>query len=91
MYNTSAVFNVSDANSRVNAYLVNEILDATPEKLLIKIYDFAIAHCKNKNLEKTNKALIRTLPSHPRAGKPAGRQDIRAKIQDLLGGTCLGS
>ena len=58
MYNTSAAFNISDINSRANAYLANEILDATPEKLLIKIYDFAIAHCKSKNLEKTNKALM---------------------------------
>ena len=58
MYNTSAVFNASDVNSRANAYLANEILDASPEKLLLKIYDFAIAHCKNKNLEKTNKALM---------------------------------
>jgi flagellar protein FliS len=58
MYNTSAAFNVSDVNCRANAYLANEILDASPEKLLIKIYDFAIAQCKNKNLEKTNKALM---------------------------------
>jgi flagellin-specific chaperone FliS len=26
--------------------------------LLLRIYDFAIAHCKNRNLEKTNKALM---------------------------------
>ncbi|PJB53287.1 MAG: flagellar protein FliS [Bdellovibrio sp. CG_4_9_14_3_um_filter_39_7] len=34
------------------------MLDASPTKLFIKIYDFAIAQCKNKNLEKTNKALM---------------------------------
>ena len=35
-----------------------KLLDASPQKLLMKIYDFAIAQCKNKNLEKTNKALM---------------------------------
>lgn len=43
--------------NRANAYVANEILDASPQKLIIKIYDFAISHCRNKNLEKTNKAL----------------------------------
>lgn len=43
--------------NRANAYVANEILDASPQKLIIKIYDFAISQCKNKNLEKTNKAL----------------------------------
>ena len=44
-------------NNRANAYVTNEIIDASPQKLIMKIYDFAIAHCKNENLEKTNKAL----------------------------------
>jgi len=42
---------------RVNAYLTKDVLDATPEKLLLKVYDFAIANSKRKNLGKTNKAL----------------------------------
>ena len=32
-------------------------LNASPQKLIMKIYDFAITQCRNKNLEKTNKAL----------------------------------
>ena len=50
---TSESFN----NNRANAYVVNEILDASPQKLILKIYDFAISQCRCENLEKTNKAL----------------------------------
>ena len=38
-------------------YLTKEILEATPEKLLLKVYDFAIMNCQKKNVAKTNKAL----------------------------------
>ncbi|MBK7104466.1 MAG: flagellar protein FliS [Ignavibacteriae bacterium] len=57
MYNYSAALKINNPNNRANAYLVNEILNASPQKLLLKVYDFAIAQCKNENLEKTNKAL----------------------------------
>ena len=43
--------------SRMNQYLVKEVLEATPEQLLIKVYDFAILNCQRNNLEKTNKAI----------------------------------
>ena len=43
--------------NRLNHYLVKEIMDATPQQLLIKIYDFAILNCQRKNLAKTNQAL----------------------------------
>lgn len=42
---------------RVNAYLVKDVLDASPQKLLLKVYDFAIANCRKNDLERTNKAL----------------------------------
>jgi len=60
MYQSSAVLNtIGPSNkNRASAYLANDILDASPQKLLIKIYDFAIAQSKNKNLVKTNKALM---------------------------------
>lgn len=58
MYNSSAALKINDVNNRANVYLANEILDSSPQKLLIKIYDFAIAQCKNKNIEKTNKSLM---------------------------------
>ncbi len=47
----------SNRAKKVNAYLVKDVLDASPQKLLLKVYDFAIANCKRGNLEKTNKAL----------------------------------
>ncbi|HPI36855.1 MAG TPA: flagellar protein FliS [Ignavibacteriaceae bacterium] len=40
-----------------NQYLVKEILEATPQKLLLRVYDFAIVHCQKRDLAKTNKAL----------------------------------
>lgn len=56
-YKTSELGTTELYNNRANAYVANEILDCSPQKLIMKIYDFAIAQCKNKNLEKTNKAL----------------------------------
>ena len=40
-----------------NAYVAKDILEASPQKLLIKIYDFAIVHCKKGDVLKTNAAL----------------------------------
>lgn len=53
MYNPTLAQN----SNRLNPYLVKEILEATPQQLLIKIYDFAIVNCQRHNLEKTNAAL----------------------------------
>ena len=58
MYNSSAAYKLNNYGNRANAYLTNEIFDASPEKLLIKIYDFAIVQCKNQNIGKTNEALM---------------------------------
>lgn len=44
-------------NNQMNTYLVKEIMEASPQQLLIKVYDFAIVNCQRKNIEKTNKAL----------------------------------
>jgi len=54
MYQTSTYFKSSN---QANTYLAKEILEATPQKLLIKVYDFAIANCKRGNAAKTNRAL----------------------------------
>jgi flagellar protein FliS len=43
--------------SQANSYLVKEILEATPQKLIIKIYDFAIANCQKHDMVRTNRAL----------------------------------
>ncbi len=44
-------------SNKLNPYLVKEIMEATPQQLLIKIYDFAILNCQRKNLAKTNQAV----------------------------------
>jgi len=41
----------------MNQYLVKEIMEATPQQLLIKIYDFAILNCNKQNMVKTNNAI----------------------------------
>lgn len=57
MYPSAAVNKRAERSNNTNAYLVKDILEATPQKLLLKIYDFAITNCKNGNLHKTNKAI----------------------------------
>lgn len=45
------------ARNALNTYRQKEIMEASPQKLLLKVYDFAIQQCRLKNLEKTNNAL----------------------------------
>lgn len=45
------------SRNRTNPYLINDIMESSQEKLLLKLYDFAITNCRRKNIEKTNKAL----------------------------------
>lgn len=53
MYNTAL-----NTNTRLPVeYLRKEIFESSQEKLLIKIYDFAIMQCKNGNMIKTNDAI----------------------------------
>jgi flagellar protein FliS len=47
----------TNKNNKLNPYLVKEIMEATPQQLLIKIYDFAILNCQKHDLCKTNAAL----------------------------------
>ncbi len=47
----------SRTGNRANPYLVNEVRESSQEKLLVKLYDFAITNCRRKSIEKTNKAL----------------------------------
>ena len=53
MYNAASY----STEKRINKYLVNEIRDAKPEQLIMKVYDFAITNCQKKNLFKTNDSL----------------------------------
>ncbi len=41
----------------LNQYLIKEILEASPQQLLIKIYDLAIINCKKHDLTRTNDAI----------------------------------
>ncbi len=43
--------------NRLNQYLLKEILDSTPEQIILKIYDYAIVHCIKQDLVRTNKAI----------------------------------
>jgi flagellar protein FliS len=43
--------------NKLNTYLANEILNSSPEKLLIKVFDFAIVNCQKKDVIKTNEAI----------------------------------
>ncbi len=45
------------SNRRVNQYIANDILNATPEQVIMKIFDFAILNCQKQNMIKTNEAL----------------------------------
>jgi flagellar protein FliS len=52
----SSKFN-NNRKSKLNPYFVKEIMEASPQELLIKIYDFAIVNCQKHDMPKTNAAL----------------------------------
>lgn len=54
MYNSTFTNN---KQNRLNQYLLKEIMEATPQQLLIKVLDFAIINCQKKDMGKTNNAL----------------------------------
>ena len=43
--------------SRVNPYLADQILNASPEQLLLKAYDYAVVHSEKKDMIKTNRGI----------------------------------
>ncbi len=43
--------------SKLNPYLANQILNASPEQLFIKVFDFAVVHSEKKDMIKTNNAI----------------------------------
>jgi flagellar protein FliS len=44
-------------HNKTNPYLVNQISIASPQQLIMKVYDFAIVHCQKNDMVKTNEAL----------------------------------
>ncbi len=60
MNNTSLRYyqsGVANRRGRVNPYLEKEVMESSQEKLLLKTYDFALVHCKKRDIQKTNKAI----------------------------------
>ena len=47
----------ANSQNNMNPYLVKEIMEANPKKLLLKVYDFAILNCQKRNMIKANEAL----------------------------------
>lgn len=45
-------------NKNVNTYLENQILNAKPEELILKVYDFILLHIKKKNYSKANAGIV---------------------------------
>jgi flagellar protein FliS len=43
--------------NKTNPYIVNQISLASPQQLIMKVYDFAILHCQKSDMIKTNEAL----------------------------------
>jgi flagellar secretion chaperone FliS len=43
--------------SKINPYLTNQVLQSSPEQLLIKVYDYAIVNAEKKDMIKTNTAI----------------------------------
>jgi len=54
MYNSSTFGN---PHKQINAYLAKDIFESSQEKLLIRVYDFAITNCKKGEMVKTNNAI----------------------------------
>lgn len=53
MYSTQNMM----THNRISNYVINGIMNAKPEELILKIYDFAILKCEKDDLIKTNEAL----------------------------------
>lgn len=43
--------------SKINPYLANQVLQSSPEQLLIKVYDYAVINSEKKDMIKTNSAI----------------------------------
>lgn len=46
-----------------NQYFLNEVMDLNPKQLLLRVYDFALEGCKNRDAEKTNNAISQLITS----------------------------
>ena len=53
----------SSYKKSVNTYLENQILNAKPEELVLKVYDFILLNMKKKNYNKANAGLVELIAS----------------------------
>lgn len=51
------MYSAQSFQNKTNPYIVNQISIASPEQLIMKVYDFAILHCQKNDMVKTNEAL----------------------------------
>lgn len=62
-----------NSSQRANQYLINDIMSASPEELIMKVFSFAILQCQKKNMIKTNEAIQVLIDAlnfdHPEAKK----------------------
>lgn len=75
--------------NRANAYLVKEILESTPQRLLLKVYDYAIVSCQKNDMAKTNNAISELIKAlnfeHPEAKEvSAGLMRLYQYAQDEM-------
>lgn len=51
------MYTAQSFQNKTNPYIVNQLSIASPEQLIMKVYDFAILHCQKNDMVKTNEAL----------------------------------
>lgn len=51
------MYTAQSFQNKTNPYVVNQISIASPQQLIMKVYDFAILHCQKSDMVKTNEAL----------------------------------
>ncbi|MFH0733402.1 MAG: flagellar export chaperone FliS [bacterium] len=58
-----ATYNPNQNTNKANAYLLKEISEASPQKLIIKLYDLAIVCYQKGDFAKANKAVTELINS----------------------------
>jgi len=50
-------------NKNETPFNLNEVMDLNPKQLLLKVYDFALVGCENRDAEKANSAISQLISS----------------------------
>ncbi|MDH7603913.1 MAG: flagellar protein FliS [Melioribacter sp.] len=51
------MYTAQTLRNKSNPYIFNQINNATPQELILKVYDFAILNCQKNDMLKTNDAI----------------------------------